>query len=99
MATNAKTILVIDDDPSILDATKFILEDIGYAVITSEKGEYAENLLKNNHLPDLIILDVLLSGKDGREICRILKTQENTKNIPIIMVSAHPKADASVKKV
>lgn len=95
-----KNILVVDDDPDILDALQFTLEDAGYAVVTSLKGDYAENLRDGNGgLPDLIILDVLLSGKDGRLICRKLKSQDETRHIPIIMISAHPGARESVKEV
>ena len=56
MHITAKRILVVDDDPDILDALQLTLEDAGYAVTTSEKGEYAENLLDttNGALPDLI---------------------------------------------
>ena len=95
-----KTILVIDDDPDILDAMRFTLEAEDYEVITSEKGEYTENLRdKTNNLPDLIILDILLSGKDGRTICKKLKGQKDTKHIPVIMISAHPGAEKSSKDV
>ena len=100
MEQQAKKILVVDDDPDILDALRFLLEDAGYEVKTTEKGEYAENLPDTNGgLPDVIILDVLLSGKDGRLICQKLKSQEDTKLIPIIMISAHPNAKQSVKAV
>ena len=100
MEQQAKKILVVDDDPDILDALQFMLEDAGYEVKTTEKGEYAENLHDTNGgLPDVIILDVLLSGKDGRLICQKLKSQEETKRIPIIMMSAHPNAKQSVAQV
>lgn len=96
----SKKILVVDDDLDILDALKFALEDAGYEVTTTEKGEYAENLRDTNGgLPDVIILDVLLSGKDGRLICQKLKSQDDTKHIPIIMISAHPNARHSVHHV
>lgn len=100
MEQQAKKILVVDDDPDILDALRFMLEDSGYEVKTTEKGEYAENLRDTNGgLPDVIILDVLLSGKDGRLICQKLKSQEDTRHIPIIMISAHPNAKQSVSAV
>ena len=100
MEQQAKKILVVDDDPDILDALQFMLEDAGYEVTTTEKGDYAENLHDTNGgLPDVIILDVLLSGKDGRLICQRLKDQEETRHIPIIMISAHPNARQSVKAV
>ena len=100
MEQQVKKILVVDDDPDILDALQFMLEDAGYEVKTTEKGEYAENLHDTNgELPDVIILDVLLSGKDGRLICQKLKSQQETKRIPIIMISAHPNAKQSVSAV
>lgn len=100
MDQQAKKILVVDDDPDILDALQILLEFAGYDVKTTEKGDYAENLHDTNGgLPDLIILDVLLSGKDGRLICQKLKSQQDTKHIPIIMISAHPNAKQSVAAV
>jgi len=92
-----KQILVVDDDPDILDALQFVLESENYYVKTTPKGEDAENLRTN--LPALILLDVLLSGKDGRVICQKLKNRKETKHIPIIMISAHPSAKQSIKKV
>ena len=100
MQQAAKKILVVDDDPDILDALQSLLEFAGYEVKTTEKGEYAENLrATNGGLPNVIILDVLLSGKDGRIICQKLKSQEETKHIPIIMLSAHHNARQSVTAV
>lgn len=100
MQQAAKKILVVDDDPDILDALQSLLEFAGYEVKTTEKGEYAENLRDTNGgLPNVIILDVLLSGKDGRLICQKLKSREETKHIPIIMISAHHNARYSVKAV
>ncbi len=100
MEQQGKKILVVDDDPDILDALRFLLEFAGYDVKTTDKGEYAENLRDTNSgLPDLIILDVLLSGKDGRLICQKLKSQQDTKHIPVIMISAHPNAKQSVAAV
>jgi DNA-binding response OmpR family regulator len=100
MQQSAIKILVVDDDPDILDALQFLLEFAGYEVKTTEEGEYVESLRDTNDgLPDVIILDVLLSGKDGRLICQKLKSQEETKHIPIIMISAHPNARQSVAAV
>lgn len=98
--TQQASILVVDDDPGILDALRFLFEEEGYRVETSEKGDYAEALHDDNGgLPDLIVLDVLLSGKDGRDICRKLKGQSETRHIPIVMISAHPDAERSAKDV
>ena len=89
-------ILVVDDDSDILDALRFVLEDAGYTVKTCQNGEYAERLSGATSFPKLIILDVLLSGKDGRDICRKLKHDKRTKHIPIVMISAHPAVKKSV---
>ncbi len=94
-----KQIVVVDDDPDILDAIQFVLEDAGYNVQTSQKGEYAESLPTQKKLPDLLILDVLLSGKDGRKICQRLKSQKATKQLPILMMSAHPSVQKTVTAV
>jgi CheY-like chemotaxis protein len=91
-----KKVIVVDDDPDILEALQAMLEDAGYLVLTTEKGEYLEQL-HNGRLPDLILLDMLLSGKDGRDIARFLRGQEETKNIPIVMMSAHPSAEAATR--
>lgn len=81
-----KKILVADDDPAILDCLQIILEDAAYTVETSSNGETIPKIEKFK--PDLILLDVWMSGEDGRNICRKLKSKALTKNIPIIMISA-----------
>jgi DNA-binding response OmpR family regulator len=91
-----RKILVVDDDEGILDALQVMLEDEGYTVETSLNGEILEKLKKSN-LPDLILLDILLSGKDGRELCKILKRQSTTKKVPVIMITAHPVAKNQIK--
>lgn len=90
-----KKVLVVDDDQGVLDVVSIILHEGGYQVQTSNKGHYALEL--NGDMPDLILLDILLSGEDGIEICKILKSRERTKHIPIIMFSAHSKIDQAVR--
>ena len=94
-STNKK-ILVVDDEPDILEFLRAILEDEGYTVATTDKGEYVEEL-HNGGLPHLILLDMLLSGKDGREIVKHLKRQDETRHIPVIMFSAHPSAEVAAR--
>ncbi len=91
-----KHILVVDDDVSILDAIRLILED-AYQVSTVFKGEETVNKVIKTR-PDLILLDVLMSGGDGREICKSLKRNIKTRSIPIIMISAHSSAHKSIKE-
>ena len=84
-------ILVVDDDPDILEALKVMLEDEGYLVETANNGQILQ-LLNESNLPSLIVLDVLLSGMDGRELAEQLRKKPDTKNIPIVMISANPGA-------
>jgi len=88
-------VLVVDDDESILDAVSLILETSGYTVATTLKDQetYTKVL---SFKPDIIILDVLMSGSDGREISKHLKNDPKAKDIPILMISAHPSAKQSV---
>ena len=92
MTSTQKKILVVDDEPDILAFLQELLEEEGYSVITTNKTDYI-NTLHNGPLPHLILLDVFLSGSDGREIVKLLKSQKATQHIPVIMFSAHPKAE------
>jgi DNA-binding response OmpR family regulator len=97
MQNSPRRLLVVDDEPDILEFLRIILEEEGYEVATVDKGEYLEQL-HNGGLPHLILLDVLLSGKDGREIVKYLKSQQETKHIPVIMFSAHPSAEETARQ-
>lgn len=81
-----KKILVADDDPGIVDAIQIMLEDENYEVETSVDGQTLEAVKRSK--PNLVLLDVWMSGEDGREICKKLKGNVKTKNVPIIMISA-----------
>lgn len=93
----SKKILVIDDNEAILDAIKAFLEMEGYRVYTSIDGALVESMVAQQaELPDAIITDVFLSGNDGRWLCKKLKANDSTKDIPIIMISALPNVKQSV---
>lgn len=92
-----KKILVVDDDPDIVDFLHDLLELEGYTVKATVRVDLLEKL-PNGDVPDLILLDVFLSGRDGREIVRYLKNQEETRQIPVIMFSAHPGTEATVRE-
>ncbi|MBI2600204.1 response regulator [Candidatus Daviesbacteria bacterium] len=79
--------MVADDDLPILEVIRIILDEGGYKVITTSNGAAVEKIIKSDH-PDLVILDVWMSGTDGREVAKKLKSQKETQNIPIIIVSA-----------
>ena len=86
-----KKIVVVDDDEGILEVVQIVLEGEGYRVQTCQNGAclYYYAL----QLPDLILLDVLLSGEDGRALCKKLKSDKRTAHIPVIMLSAHSDAN------
>jgi len=77
-------ILVVDDEPDIANLTKMILELEGYQVLVASDGVEALQKAKVE-LPDLILLDVILPAKTGLEVCKILKSQDRTKHIPVVI--------------
>ena len=81
------TILVIEDDKDIANLIAYHLEKANYKVVIAHDGKEGLSLAKKV-LPTLILLDLMLPEIDGLEICRMLKANEDTKNIPIIMVTA-----------
>ena len=85
---DVKKILVADDDKAILEVIKIILEENGYSVIAVDSGAEVLDLIEKN-IPDLVLLDVWMSGYDGRDIAKQIRTQEKTKGIPIVIISAH----------
>ena len=90
-------ILIVEDDPDITLALSSILEDAGYTVVTTDGALDPLPANDTTTLPDLILLDMLLSGQDGRELARRWKSQPSTWHIPIIMLSAHPDAAQEAK--
>ncbi|MEO6456429.1 MAG: response regulator [Ginsengibacter sp.] len=83
-------VLVIDDDNDLLDVIKSLLTKRGFDVETDNNRDDAfEKIMHFN--PQLILLDVFLSGVDGLEICKQLKTGINTNHIPILIFSAYPR--------
>ena len=82
--TNQYTILVVDDEPSIVDILRYNLEKANFSVLVARDGEQALQLA-NARRPDLIVLDLMLPGIDGLEVCRSLRKEDN---IPIIMLTA-----------
>ena|SRR5699024_9698507 len=85
-------ILVVEDEKPISDIIKFNLEKEGYQVVCAYDGDTAIELAEDEN-PDLILLDIMLPGKDGNEVCREVR---KTKNMPIIMLTAK---DAEFDKV
>ncbi len=88
-------ILVVDDDIDILSVMEILLSMKGFDVEVTSKGENTMPKIES-FKPDLILLDVLISGHDGRAICKELKSNKSTKHIPVIMFSAHPGAASTI---
>jgi DNA-binding response OmpR family regulator len=84
-------ILVVDDDPDIGMMIKMMLEYHGYSVQVTQRAEQTESLLAADHY-DLLIMDMLLSGMNGMDICAHLKRNTAFTQLPVIMISAHPNA-------
>lgn len=97
MTPPGKKILLVDDDPGIVDAMLLILEDEGYQVHALTDGTQVLTTA-DEFQPDIILLDILISGTDGRDICRALKHNEQFQHIPVILVSAHPSTKQSALK-
>ena len=91
-----KKILLIDDDPDVITVLQLLLINKGYEVATASREEEAYQQV-GIFKPHLIVLDVLLSGVDGRTICKKLKSSASSKHIPIIMFSAHPGAQKNME--
>ena len=84
-------ILILDDDPDIGIMIKTMLEYKGYSVIVTDRAEKTEEIFKTKHI-NLLIMDMLLSGINGIDLCSELKRDPFTASIPIMMISAHPNA-------
>jgi two-component system alkaline phosphatase synthesis response regulator PhoP len=81
------SILIVDDEPSIVELIEFNLQKAGYRVLKADNGLSALQLVRTDK-PNLIILDLMIPGIDGMEVCRRLKGQQHTAAIPIIMLTA-----------
>jgi DNA-binding response OmpR family regulator len=88
-------ILVVDDDSDILSVMETLLTMKGFEVKGIANGGYIFPVI-GTFKPDIILLDVLISGQDGRTICKKLKSNNETRLIPVIMFSAHPGAAAAI---
>jgi len=82
-----KRILVVDDEPDILELVRFNLEKEGFEVKTVQNGEEALRWV-NRHAPDCIILDLMLPGLNGLEVCKRIKGSDSLGSIPILMLTA-----------
>ena len=89
-------ILIIDDNSDIRELISFNLSNQGHQVFEANNGELGIEKARKK-LPDLILLDLMLPGIHGLDVCRIIKADQETKDIPIIMVTAMGQEEDIVK--
>ena len=87
-AQGAGSVLVVEDDSSIAQVLTTLLEDEGYRVATGVDGQALASALADP--PGLVLLDVMMPGMDGLEVCRRLKSDSRTRDVPVIFVTAMP---------
>ncbi|KKS16893.1 MAG: Response regulator receiver [candidate division WWE3 bacterium GW2011_GWC1_41_7] len=93
--TDVKKVCIIDDDDAILEAIRIIIEEEGYQAVSFNHAAAFIEYLKHNR-PDVILLDIFLSGDDGRVICKELKANNGTHKIPVILMSASSQLEIDV---
>jgi phosphoserine phosphatase RsbU/P len=95
-AGQKKTLLVVDDAPANIQVVQSILKD-EYKIRVATSGEKALELVKNQPLPDLVLLDVMMPGLDGYEVCERLKAAPETRDIPVIFLTGKTDVDDETK--
>ena len=92
----SKKILIADDEPNIVTALEFLLQRSGYEVLLAQDGIEALKQVEQ-HVPDLVLLDVMMSQKSGYEVCQRMRERADWQHIKIIMLSAKGR-EAEVNK-
>ena len=82
-----KYVLIVDDDPDLVETVCMMLEDKGYEVGRAYDGVEGEEAIKDRR-PDLLVLDVMMPRKDGYQLCAELKADTATRDIPVILLTA-----------
>jgi signal transduction histidine kinase/DNA-binding response OmpR family regulator len=98
ISATGTTILLVEDDNDIRDFNKTILEEKGFNVITATNGNEATAILEN-HLPDLLITDLMMPGKDGIALLKEIRGNEVTNHLPAIILSARTSFDAKMEGI
>jgi|SRR5271157_1189418 len=80
-------IMVIDDEPDLVEVVKLILESDGYQVVTANGGQEALEKM-GKEMPDLVLLDIIMPRMDGWEVFSRIRSDQKTKDIPVIMLTA-----------
>lgn len=89
-------ILLVDDEPDIVETVSFMLQSRNYQVSIASGGQEGIEKAQKEH-PDLLLLDIMMPDVDGYDVCMKLKSDEDTRNIPIIMLTAKGESEAVLK--
>ena len=92
----AKEILIVEDEPSVVVPLQFLMEQQGYRVMIAERGEDALDLIYQ-YKPDLVLLDIMLPGIDGYEVCEIVRLNPKYRKIKIIFLTAKGREEEIAK--
>jgi CheY-like chemotaxis protein len=82
-----KYVLIVDDDPDLVETVAMLLESKGYEVGKAYDGVEGEESIKKRH-PDVVVLDVMMPRKDGYKLCKELKADPSTRGIPVLLLTA-----------
>jgi len=91
-----KEILIVDDEPNVVVPIQFLMEQQGYRVMIAERGEDALDLIYQ-YKPDLVLLDIMLPGIDGYEVCEIIRLNPNYRKVKIIFLTARGREEEIAK--
>lgn len=92
VAKVARTVLVVDDDATTLEVLHTVLDLEEFAVLTASDGQSALDIATSS-APDVIVLDVMMPGLDGYQVCRALKDDPRTSEIPVVLLTARDQPD------
>ena len=93
-----RKILVAEDDKAIVDVVKIILESEGYDVFTADQSKIVHETIAL-HNPDMILMDIWLFGEDGGQIAKTIKSKSQTKDIPLVLMSANNATEKITRQV
>ncbi|NLH39088.1 MAG: response regulator [Elusimicrobia bacterium] len=99
MSDTFKTIVVVDDDPNVGLLISVILKNIGYSVVSLSNGKDLLSYLANNSKPGLILLDLKLPDIDGYELCKRIRDNQFTSDVPIIVLTGVSEVDSKIKTI
>jgi len=92
----AKKVLIVDDEPCFCEMTQYSLQKVGYETVIAVNGQEAMRLLREEK-PHIMLLDLNMPVMDGHEVCRLVRADDEFKDLPIILVTAVDKSIAAAK--